>query len=222
MNEIRAVLFDLDNTILDRTLTFAQFTHSFLATYFSHSDRMEGIFARIIELDQDGYKDKQELFAELLDELPWRSKPALNELLEFYRVEYVKNAVLMDEARKVLSHMRRKYLTGLITNGRTDIQYGKIDRLGIRDEFDVILVSEEAGVKKPDPRIFNMALDRLRLQPRECVFVGDHPSKDINGAAQVGMKTIWIQVNQRWPEELRLAPNHTIRHLTELLEVLHA
>jgi putative hydrolase of the HAD superfamily len=60
MSSIKAIIFDLDNTILDRTSTFKQFTVSFLNNYFSHMEDHQGIHERMIELDQDGYKDRMD------------------------------------------------------------------------------------------------------------------------------------------------------------------
>jgi len=220
MSSIKAVLFDLDNTILDRTRTFSNFTHAFISNYFRHIEFPQSIYETIIERDQDGYKDKNELFAELIDLLPWQARPRLEELMSFYGAEYVGNAIPMNRAREVVLELKKRYKTGLITNGKTAIQYGKIDRLGIRDDFDLILVSEEAGIKKPDPRIFELALERLRLQPEECVYVGDHPVNDMEGASQIGIGGIWMKVNQPWREELSARPLHTIRQLEELLTLL--
>lgn len=109
MNNIQAVLFDLDNTLLDRTLTFRNFTSTIVTTYFSHNPNTDSIASRIIDLDQDGYKDKHLLFAELLDELPWLTKPDHHELLEFYNVNYVKNALLMEHASEIMRYVSGKY-----------------------------------------------------------------------------------------------------------------
>lgn len=220
MNSFKAILFDLDNTILDRTRTFGQFTNAFLNQFFGHVETTQEIFDRIIDLDQDGYKDKHELFSELLDELPWKVRPEHVELMDFYAEQYVKNAVLMDGAMKVVTHLRKTYTTGLITNGKTHIQYGKIDQLGIRENFDLILVSEEAGVKKPDPRIFEMALNKLHILPEECLFIGDHPVNDVEGAVKAGIPAIWMKVNQPWTDHISAKPLHAIQHLSELLELL--
>jgi putative hydrolase of the HAD superfamily len=220
MNNIKAIIFDLDNTILDRTNTFRSFTNSFLRSYFDHIEMTQELFDRIIYLDQDGYKDKQELFSELLEELPWKMKPLKTELLDFYSTEYVKNAVLMDHAREVLQHARKNYKTGLITNGKTLIQYGKIDQLGIRNEFDLIIVSEEAGIKKPDPRIFEMATKQLGLRPNECIYIGDHPVNDIEGAAIIGMETIWMKANQPWNDRIKAKPLLQIDSLSTLFELI--
>lgn len=220
MDQIKAIIFDLDNTILNRTRTFEGFTQTLLKTYFGHLETTDNISQRIIELDQDGYKDKTLLFNELLQELPWSVYPPHAELMEFYGKEYVRSAVLMEEAREVVQQLRSKYRTGLITNGKTDIQYGKIDQLGIRDDFDLIIVSEEAGVKKPDPQIFRLALNHFGLSPEQCIYIGDHPTNDVEGAANVGMNTIWMKVNQAWQDSITARPLHSITHLRELLPLL--
>jgi putative hydrolase of the HAD superfamily len=220
MNHIKAIIFDLDNTILDRTSTFRRFTYSFLRNYFDHLESTQHIFDLIIDLDQDGYKDKLELFSELLEQLPWEVKPLLSELIVFYSIEYVKSAVLMEQAREIVQYARTKYKTGLITNGKTLIQYGKIDQLVIRNDFDLIIVSEEAGIKKPDRRIFEMALVQLQLKAEQCIYIGDHPVNDIEGAAKVGMETIWMKVNQPWKDGIIAKPLHQIDRLSTLFELI--
>ncbi|MGG4341711.1 HAD family hydrolase [Paenibacillus lautus] len=220
MKDLKAVIFDLDNTLLNRMKTFHNFTISFVEHYFGHLSNTEEIIDRIIELDQDGYKDKNELFIELLEELTWNEKPMLNELLDYYSKHYVSNACLMEGAIEVIERVRNSYKIGLITNGKTLIQYGKMDKLGIRGYFDFILVSEEVGVKKPNARIFEMALERLNLPADQCVYVGDHPVKDIEGAGKAGLNTIWIQVNQPWNEDVTIRPNYIISHLRDLAGIL--
>ncbi|MCF2937166.1 HAD family hydrolase [Paenibacillus alkaliterrae] len=95
-----------------------------------------------------------------------------------------------------------------------------MDRLGIRELFDYILVSEEAGSKKPDPRIFEATLNAMQLQPDQCIYVGDHPVNDMEGAEKVGLSTVWIKVNQPWRDGLSAKPLHTIERLRELLAIL--
>lgn len=220
MKNIQAVIFDLDNTILDRINTFNKFVRSFVNTYFQHLEVTDHIISRIIFLDQDGYKDKNELFSELLEELPWLTKPEITELLDYYMVNYVTNASLMEHAAETIKYVRQKYKIGLITNGRNVIQYGKIDQLGIRNDFDLIIVSEEAEVKKPNVKIFEMAIERFGIRPEQCLYIGDHPINDIEGAGRAGMETIWFEVNQPWREEVKIRPKHTIKHLRELVGIL--
>jgi putative hydrolase of the HAD superfamily len=220
MNHIKAIIFDLDNTLLDRTLTFRSFTSSLISHYFSHLDVTQPLLELIIELDQDGYKDKEELFTQLLGLPYWQEKPQLSELMAFYNREYVISAVLMDDAREVVQYARTKYKVGVITNGKTPIQYGKMDQLGIRNDFDLIIVSEEAGVKKPDRRIFEMAFEKLDLKPEQCIYIGDHPINDIEGAARAGMNTIWMKVNQPWKDGVKAHPLHQIEKLRSLFVLI--
>ncbi|WP_164779820.1 HAD family hydrolase [Paenibacillus kobensis] len=224
MTEIRGLLFDLDNTLLDRTRTFGRFAERFTDTFLPHITKIEErsrIIADIIERDEDGYKDKPLLFKELRSVLPWKKgmKPSADELLRFYQSVYVNSAVLMEDAEEILSYCKKKYKVALVTNGKTAIQYGKIDNLGLRGYFDAIVVSEEAGIKKPDPAIFAKALAELSLTPEQCVFIGDHPVNDIAGAARAGINGIWMKVNQPWQDEAGPAP-FTVTGLWELLQVI--
>ena len=99
MDRMKAVIFDLDNTILNRTRTFEGFTQSLINTYFGHMESTEHIKQRI-RLDEDGYKEKPRLFNELLAELPWAEHPSTRRINGILRQGYVRNAVLMDEARE--------------------------------------------------------------------------------------------------------------------------
>lgn len=222
MDAVEVILFDLDNTLLDRTRTFGRFVEHLLHTYLDESEITPAIYERIIHLDEDGYKDKRELFHQLLAELPWRKggPPEHAELMAFYQREYVNQAVLFEQALDVVTAIRSKFRTGLITNGQTAIQHGKVDRLGLRPYFDAVIVSEEAGVKKPDPAIFAMAAEQLQVKAEQCLYVGDHPVNDIAGASRAGMRTIWIEVNQPWRADLDAEPLHRIKRLQELPSLL--
>lgn len=222
---IEAVIFDLDNTLLDRDRTFLAFVKRLTNTYFPGiaAEEQERIVQLILKVDQDGYNPKPRMFEELLGLLPWTSKPDVAELLEYYRQHYTRCAELMDSALELLEQCReRGWKIGLITNGRDDIQYGKIDTLRIREAFDIILVSEGAGVKKPDARIFRMALDTLNVAAERTLFVGDHPVNDIRGAADVGMHTVWMQRNQSWDDTIAAQPLLTIRTLNELIQEIRS
>lgn len=91
-----------------------------------------------------------------------------------------------------------------------------IKALQIEHYFDIILVSEWEGMKKPDERIFLKALNQLQVAPCESVFVGDHPENDVRAAKQVGMKGIWKK-DAGWEEVLA---DVVIEDLLELVPVL--
>ena len=80
---------------------------------------------------------------------------------------------------------------GIITNGYGQFQMDNVRALGIEQYFDVIIISEWEGIKKPNPQIFNRALEKLEVSPSECIFMGDHPENDVKGAQNVGMMSVW-------------------------------
>lgn len=85
----------------------------------------------------------------------------------------------------------RGYKLGLITNGYGDFQSRNFYALEIQDYFDVVLISEIEGIRKPDSAIFHRAAERLGVLPDECVYVGDHPVNDVAASRKTGMKGIW-------------------------------
>jgi putative hydrolase of the HAD superfamily len=91
------------------------------------------------------------------------------------------------------------YWLGIISNGRGEFQNRAISGLGIQDYFDVILISEIEGVRKPTTEIFQRAMTRLGVSAQNSVFVGDNPDADILGAKSAGMGAIWKRSSQ-WLE----------------------
>ena len=92
----------------------------------------------------------------------------------------------------VLSGLYGKYKLGIIANQSLGTQE-RIDNWGIGQYFDVVIASAEAGVAKPDLKIFTMALDKAKCKPEEAVMIGDRLDNDIVPAKKLGMKTIWVR-----------------------------
>lgn len=80
----------------------------------------------------------------------------------------------------------------LVTDLTAHIQHRKIMTLGIQSYINFMVSSEEAGIEKPNPRIFKKALDKLGLQPNEVIMIGDNFKKDIAGASHLGIKSFWL------------------------------
>jgi putative hydrolase of the HAD superfamily len=107
----------------------------------------------------------------------------------------------------------------IITNGNTHRQKAKIMNTCLHECFDVILISEEAGVSKPDKLIFQLALNKLQVHPEDALFVGDNLEKDIGGSQRAGLKGIWF--NPRGMEnDSDVKPDNEIQSLNELLHYL--
>src|SRR4029077_20835051 len=105
---------------------------------------------------------------------------------------------------------------GIITNGSIHMQEEKIRQLGISNLMDEVLISEREGLRKPDCKIFERALQRLRVAPAEAWYVGDHPLVDVHGAFEAGLTAVWRYTPQWQRPEV---PAHEIRGLDELVRI---
>lgn len=81
---------------------------------------------------------------------------------------------------------------GVITNGELDRQLRKLDAIGLLDRFDVVVASGDVGVTKPDARIFEIACERLGVEPAHAAYVGDRWGTDAVGAARAGLTGVWL------------------------------
>ena len=82
--------------------------------------------------------------------------------------------------------------TGLVTNGFAETHRDKVALLGFGDAFDTIVFADQAGYIKPDPRIFLHACEQIAVAPRDGVMIGDRYERDVRGAAEVGLATVWL------------------------------
>jgi putative hydrolase of the HAD superfamily len=223
MTKIKGLLFDLDNTLMDRDHTFRSFSTQFVSDFLGHLQPEEAkqVVEDMIVRDADGYRDKDGFFAELSEVLPWKTPVPASHIRTYYDERYSGHGALMLHAVDILAYCRgRGYRMGLVTNGRKNIQDGKIDLLNLRDFFHTIVISGEVGIKKPDPDIYRLALERLGADANETLFIGDHPVNDIWGAGRAGMESIWLRRNHPWDDKLGAGPWKTIDGLNELKQIL--
>ncbi|WP_150267973.1 HAD family hydrolase [Paenibacillus tepidiphilus] len=223
MNETQGILFDLDNTLMDRDYTFRSFSTQFVRDKLGHlgPEEAQRVVKDIIVRDADGYRDKNGFFAELSEVLPWKTAQTAGEIRDYYELNYAGHGAVMKDAIEVLEYCRSKgYTLGLVTNGEKHIQDGKIDLLGLREYFKAIVISGEVGIRKPDPAIYKLALERMGTTPEQTLFIGDHPVNDIWGAGKAGMTTIWLERNHAWDDSLDVHPWKSIHELDELKELL--
>lgn len=221
---IKGLLFDLDNTLMDRDWTFREFSRQLVREKLSEQDpgKLEEIVEYMIKSDADGYRPKDGFFMELIDRLPWSSKPELSQVQAYYNEHYMKHARVMVHALETLAACRQAgYKLGVITNGLSPVQHGKIDRLELRSYFDAIIVSGDHGIKKPEEAIYRLALKELGTTAEETLIIGDHPVNDMWGASKVGIRGIWLKRKHAWPEQMTdVVPIHEIQELNEVIPIL--
>jgi len=123
--------------------------------------------------------------------------PLAAELAQFFERDRRTRHVLFPETLQVLDELKKHYKLAMITNGAIDIQRDKIHGAKLADFFDPIIISGELGFGKPNPKLFQLAMERLAMKPDQCVMIGDSLNRDIAGASAVGMRTIWLNRFQR-------------------------
>jgi HAD superfamily hydrolase (TIGR01549 family) len=134
---------------------------------------------------------------------------------------------LLHGARELLIVLQeRGYRVGLVADGRVDESAVLRARHELDSLIDAVVISEEVGAAKPDRLPFDAALRRLgipRTEARRVVMVGNRLERDVRGASDLGMVTVWIDWSARYgksPREPSEVPDHVIHEPLELLEVL--
>jgi putative hydrolase of the HAD superfamily len=127
-------------------------------------------------------------------------------------------------ASEVLNQLKSKFKLAIITNVEHTTSFKDVKNVlkeaKILDFFDVIVVSSEIRVNKPNERIFQIALEKLDVKPEEAIMIGNTISTDIFGGNRIGMKTVLLQHSQGYQPSEWEKPNHTIHSLKELLNLL--
>ena len=191
--QVKAVFFDFDDTLQSRKGAYRLYCEAFLSKYFPKigAPEREAKLDEMEALVDGGYKDREVYFPELIELWQWKDHPPLQELYDSFNLEFGKYIVLLPGAVETLQTLKRRgYILGAVTNGVSSLQNIKLDTAGIRDLFDVVVVSGDIGIYKPDRRIFDEACRRAGVKNEEALFVGDHPVNDIDGALGAGMPAI--------------------------------
>jgi putative hydrolase of the HAD superfamily len=198
---IEAVLFDLDDTLLDGDRAWQAGVSALLprcpqvdpaAARQAWRDSFQAPFDRYLagELTLDESRvERIRAWAELIPaglaagaELAWYRD---------YQAAYEAGWATYDDVESCLTALAG-FRLGVITNGEGDQQRAKLAALGLASRFEVVVISGDAGVAKPDPRIFRLAADRLGLPPDRCFYTGDKLDTDARGALAAGMRAAWL------------------------------
>ncbi len=119
-----------------------------------------------------------------------------------------------------MKELSRRFIVGVVSNGLPDVQYRKLEAIGLQQVLSCIVLSEEIGIRKPDPRIFHHAARLLQLQPSECLYVGDSYASDVVGAKTSGMLACWLKCEQSVTPDERTKADFVISSLEQLGEMI--
>ncbi|WP_435171455.1 HAD family hydrolase [Paenibacillus glycanilyticus] len=194
MNKIAAVIFDLDQTLLDKHQSLIGFANYQYDAYALEAYRIDkGEYIRKFTEMNHVVRPKEEVYKDLIGFFDMDSS-LLAVMLEDLNCNFSKHAIGYPGLAEMLIGLKKAaFKLGMITNGRAFYQRDKIRALGIEDYFDDIVISEAVGLRKPDPAIFQLSLSNLNVSAAEAVFVGDNMKKDMIPAKELGMRTVWKQ-----------------------------
>ena len=220
---ITDVFFDLDHTLWDFDRNSAL---AFSRLFITHEIRIElSDFIEVYEpinfaywkLYREDRVSKQELrrgrFRDAFQPFGIAfSVEELDEMAVTYIDELPKDNHLLNGAWEILEYLNPKYQLHIITNGFAEVQTLKLHNSRIAHFFNTVTSSEEVGLKKPHPVIFETALDKAAAPPQHSIMIGDTFEADILGAEKVGMDTLFFNYrNDNVPETYKV-----VNDLTEI------
>jgi putative hydrolase of the HAD superfamily len=225
LTDLRAIIFDMDDTLyLERDFVLSGF-----AAVAAWAEAELGIpqtegFPQLKTYFEAGVRG--DTFNRWLADHGLKIKPWLGRMIEVYR-SHQPHITPLPEAESTLQSLAPKYRLGLITEGYRTVQQAKLEALGLGHYFEEILIGgeDERQDWKPSPRPFEIMLERLGIQSRTAVYVGDNPHKDFLGARRAGMGSIRVRHPLSLhamidPVDADHAPDVEIRGLGELVDLL--
>lgn len=199
----RAVLFDLDDTLFDHrgaaraALTDVHRRHA-VGVAFADFERQHMHHLEVLHLEvlagrtsiDDARRERfRRVFAAVAVPL---DEAAVDAVAAAYRHAYMAARRAIDGAAGLLAGVRPHARIAIVSNNLAGEQREKLQFCGLAPLVDLLVVSEEAGVSKPDPAIFRIALDRLGVASGDAVMLGDSWAADIVGAARAGIRCVWF------------------------------
>ncbi|PDZ65304.1 2-haloalkanoic acid dehalogenase [Bacillus cereus] len=216
----KAMLFDLDDTLLDRDKAVDKlFLLVLEKCYEDVSDTVKNnMLQKFKEYDKREYgiSNKTIVLESLFDEFAPIYRLPHNYIQDFWNENFPTCFSIDQNTIHFLNHIKSHFKIGIITNGSTHRQKAKIINTNLNNYFDTIIISEEVGLSKPDKRIFELALNKLNVQPEDVLFIGDDLEKDIAGPQNANIKGVWFNP-QKIKNTTKIQPYAEINTLDSLL-----
>jgi len=230
MQHKKHIFFDLDHTIWDfdrnaeETLTELYSAYklealglkscsSFIAAYTENNHRLWADY-HLGKITKEVLR--AERFNKTFIQLGIHPDDVPHQFEDDYVAMSPKKTNLFAGAEQVLSYLKNKYTLHIISNGFKETTLTKMDLSKLNPYFSNVIISEDVGVNKPNPIIFEHALNRAKASKEESIMIGDSLEADIYGALNFGMEAIFFNpLNKEKPADV----HQQIVHLEELLEL---
>jgi putative hydrolase of the HAD superfamily len=194
------LFLSLDNTLLDRSGAFRAWAMGFLAEIGVSDSDVDWLDM----VDADGLTSTWDLADAIRARYRLRRRPIdlVEEIREGLLVQLRLDPLVAFTLRIATD---AGWLPVVVTNGDTAVQTEKLVRTGLVDKVAAYVISEDVGVRKPNPRIFSIAADKVGQRLSGAWLIGDSPEVDIGGANALGIPSAWVRRGRRWSDD-RFAP----------------
>lgn len=208
MENIKAIIFDFDNTLADRTkatyLAFCFMLDEFAPELEKGSIYREAVLQDMMAWDMFGNYRKS-FIAENLEEKYGIKLPIA--LGEWWSVNQYKFEDLFPDTIETLLYLKQKgYKLGVLTNGSSISQKAKLDKNHVSDYVDEVVICGDYDFQKPDQKAFDYICHALDVKNEEAIYVGDIYSNDMLGATNARMECIWM-----WPDGRRFHSSNVVQ-----------
>lgn len=217
---IRAVLFDLDDTLYPQASFLDAAWAAVAAVAAPYGIDPAALHAALTDVASEG-SDRGGIIDRALARID-AGKVPVEQLLAAFRTCAPARLSPFPGVREALSALRHRALTGLVTDGEVNGQRAKLHALRLEEAFDVVVYSDDLGRarRKPHPAPFQHALAELGVPAAAAVMIGDRPDKDVAGAAAVGLRAIRVRTGEYAERPDKPAPWRSVSDAVAAIELL--
>ncbi|MBT3581834.1 pyrimidine 5'-nucleotidase [bacterium] len=222
------ILFDADDTLFDYKASEEITLKATLAKYKAQKNDHHSYYLRYKQINHQmwqKFSQNQITLQELRTtryEILLAQEPHINivDFSEDYVKKFAECSHLLENAWEICSYLKQNYKIGIVTNGITYTQKIRLKNSALYPLIDFMIIAEEVGISKPNPKIFEIACQKAGHQNKNTIImIGDSLECDIQGGIDFGIDTCWMN-----PEKTKNAtkhkPNYEISNLKELLNFL--
>ena len=223
-----AISFDVDQTLIDTDRVIMRSMESVrdelikrvpgertrrlsVAEMWSIRDREERDYVGNV---RDFDEIRRRSFLRMLDHIGYMGPDLSTRLNEVYLEHRYNDIEPYEDVVSMLDALASRFKLGLLSNGNNYPEY-----FGLADRFDFAVYAQDIGIEKPDPRTFQIAVERAGCSLNQLLHVGDSLVTDVEGAQAVGVRAVWLNRDED-PNETGIEPDHEIKSLTELPAVI--
>jgi putative hydrolase of the HAD superfamily len=240
--DIRALLFDVNGTLIDietdERMEEAYRAIAHFLTYQGVSLHRGQVCDLYFQTMKEQFEASQEKYPEFDVVAVWREIVARNAsdytrslppqklqemprlIAEMQRGISRKRIAAFPQVEEVLRQLTGRYRLAVVSDAQSAYALPELRAVGLHEYFDAIIISGDYGYRKPDARLFQAALDRLKVAPDQAMFVGNDRYRDVFGAQQLGMKTVWLCNHRVGSRPNDAEPDYIIYQFGELLRAL--